>query len=116
MVYTLSMEIQSQTILNYQTSEGKQPFDDWYNTLKETKTRLIIRKRINRLALGNFGDCKTLKDGLFEVRIDYGPGYRLYFAQEGQQIILLLSGGDKSTQEVDIQKAKEYYDDYKSRT
>lgn len=110
------MEISAKTVRTYQSSDGKCPFDEWYLRLKDTKTRLVIRKRINRLVLGNFGDSKSLKDRLFELRIDYGPGYRLYFTQEDQEIILLLLGGDKSTQTADIERAKEYYDDYKSRT
>ncbi|MCM8763629.1 MAG: type II toxin-antitoxin system RelE/ParE family toxin [Candidatus Omnitrophica bacterium] len=103
-------------ILVYQTLSGKRPFDEWYRKLKEQKVRLLIRKRVNRLAVGHIGDCKALKEGVFELRIDYGPGYRLYFAQEGQELILLLLGGDKSTQEQDICKAKEYYNDYRART
>ncbi len=110
------MEIQPQTIRIYQTSEGKHPYLDWYDNLKEMKTKVVILKRVDRIALGNFGDCKSLKDGLYELRIDYGPGYRIYFAQEKAQIVLLLCAGDKSTQATDILKAKEYYDDFRIRT
>lgn len=108
------MEAQPRILLTYQTADGHRPFDDWYLELKDPKTRLVIRKRINRLALGNLGDCKALQDGIFKLRIDYGPGFRLYFAQADQQIVLLQLGGDKSTQVQDIRKAKDYYDDYKA--
>lgn len=109
------MEPLPKTIFIYQTSDGTSPFDEWYQSLKDTKTKLIIRKRLNRLILGNPGDCRSLRDSLFELRIDYGPGYRIYFYQEDDHIVVLLSGGDKSSQKSDIKKAKEYLDDYKAR-
>lgn len=71
--------------------------------------------RINRLRLGNFGDHKVVGDGVFELRIDYGPGYRVYFARDGAEIVILLIGGDKRTQDRDIETAKEYWADYKAR-
>ncbi|WP_281172417.1 type II toxin-antitoxin system RelE/ParE family toxin [Desulfonatronum lacustre] len=70
---------------------------------------------INRLKAGNFGDCKTLRGGVSELRIDYGPGYRVYFSRVGKLIVLLLCGGDKRTQEADIQRAIDYLADFKRR-
>jgi putative addiction module killer protein len=74
-----------------------------------------IATRINRLALGNFGDCKTLRQGLCELRIDWGPGYRVYYAMVGKECVLLLCGGDKRKQSTDIMRALEYLKDYKER-
>lgn len=71
--------------------------------------------RIDRLQLGNFGNCKSVGDGIFELKIDYGPGYRIYFSKIKRQAVILLSAGDKSTQSGDLKKAKLYLDDYKIR-
>jgi len=65
--------------------------------------------------LGNFGDCKSLGDGVFELRMTFGPGYRVYFGREGEQVIVLLCGGDKSTQDKDIGRAKAAWTDYRSK-
>jgi putative addiction module killer protein len=73
----------------------------------------IILKKVKRIALGNFGDTKSLGDGVYELRIDIGPGYRVYYGLDGKTVVLLLSGGDKSTQIKDIKQAKEYWNDYK---
>jgi putative addiction module killer protein len=87
-------------------------FDMWLKKLKDIKTKQIILKRINRLYDNNFGNSKYLKDGVYELKIKYGGGYRVYFANRNDEIILLLMGGNKSRQKVDIQKAikinKEY--------
>jgi putative addiction module killer protein len=72
--------------------------------------------RIDRLAAGNFGDCKSLRGGLFELRIDCGPGYRVYYTLAGRSYVLLLCGGDKRKQSSDIQRAMEYLKDYRERT
>jgi putative addiction module killer protein len=72
--------------------------------------------RIDRLSLGNFGDCKALGGGLFELRIDWGPGYRVYYALIGRACVLLLCGGDKRKQVSDIRRALEYLKDYRERT
>jgi putative addiction module killer protein len=75
-----------------------------------------IAIRIDRLALGNFGDCKALREGVSELRIDWGPGYRLYFGRLGRESVLLLCGGDKRKQSADIERAIDYLKDYKERT
>ncbi|RKZ91012.1 MAG: hypothetical protein DRR19_08385 [Candidatus Parabeggiatoa sp. nov. 1] len=72
----------------------------------------VNRVRIDRLIRGHFGDSKSVGEGVYELRIDYGPGYRVYFGKVGLTIVLLLCGGDKSTQQVDIHKAKTYWHDY----
>lgn len=102
----------------YQKANKKEPFTDWFNGLKDPKSQNAIKARLVRLRLGNRGDWKSVQgtDGaIFELRLMIGPGYRLYCAQEGETIIILLWGGDKSTQDRDITKAKGYWDDYKSR-
>ena len=94
----------------YSTETGKSPFLEWLYDL-DTKTRTIIRSRIDRVSLGNFGDSKPIKGvtGLRELRINHGPGYRVYFGLKGMTVILILLGGDKSSQQRDITKAKEYW-------
>ena len=79
----------------------------WFKALKDHKARARIDIRIRRLSLGNPGDVKPVGEGVSEMRIDYGPGYRVYFLTKGKELILLLIGGDKSTQEKDIAKAKQ---------
>jgi putative addiction module killer protein len=106
------MEIQ---IEFYETSNGKRPFEIWLKGMKEQHTRAQILMRLDRLKLGNFGDCKTLQEGVCELRIHYGPGIRLYYGKIGSKVILLLCGGDKGSQDRDIVKAKEYLKDYQSR-
>jgi putative addiction module killer protein len=83
--------------------------------LADKTTQLAVDSRIDRLALGNAGDCKSVGDGIFELRIHHRSGYRVYFAYEGETIILLLVGGEKSTQRADIRAAKRYLNDYKQR-
>jgi len=87
--------------------EKTETFDKWYYSIKDRKTKAIIDKRLTRLELNNFGDVKSRGDGVSELRIHYGAGYRIYFTKCGEIIILLLCGGDKSSQEKDIKKAKE---------
>ncbi|MDD1605932.1 MAG: type II toxin-antitoxin system RelE/ParE family toxin [Methylococcaceae bacterium] len=81
-------------------------FDNWFMNLRDRQAKARIQARIDRAELGNMGDCKTVGDGVFEMRIHYGQGYRVYFVQRGSEIIILLAGGDKSTQTGDIDKAQ----------
>jgi putative addiction module killer protein len=97
------------------TDNGGVPFKEWLDDLKDVSARAKIRVRLDRVRLGNLGDSRSVGDGVFELRIDYGPGYRIYFSQEGKRIILLLLGGDKTTQERDIIQAKKFLNDYKRR-
>lgn len=82
-------------------------FSDWLRKLRDEKARSRILIRIRRLSLGNFGDVKSVGNGVSELRIDYGPGYRVYFQQRGSVMVLLLAGGSKKTQQIDISKAKQ---------
>jgi putative addiction module killer protein len=81
-------------------------YHKWFTKLKDQVAKAKINIRLKRIILGNNGDIKSVGNGVFEIRINYGPGYRVYFNQKEDQIILLLIGGDKSTQERDIKKAK----------
>ncbi|MFB2838873.1 MULTISPECIES: type II toxin-antitoxin system RelE/ParE family toxin [Floridanema] len=108
------MEAQPREIQRYVTPDGKIPFTEWLNSLRDIKAQIKIRGRLERVALGNLGDYRSVGEGVFELRINYGPGYRIYFGQVGSIIILLLCGGDKSTQDQDINTAKEYWAEYRS--
>jgi len=81
-------------------------FKVWINGLKDRKNRLIINARIRRVSAGNFGNTKSVGDNVSELIIDYGPGYRVYYTRRGNEIVILLCGGDKSNQSKDIEKAK----------
>ncbi|MGA3370229.1 MAG: type II toxin-antitoxin system RelE/ParE family toxin [Terracidiphilus sp.] len=81
-------------------------FSDWLRNLRDEKARSRVLIRIRRLSLGNFGDVKPVGDGVSELRIDYGPGYRVYLQRRGSVLVLLLAGGSKKTQSTDIAKAK----------
>jgi putative addiction module killer protein len=103
-------------VRHYINNAGKDVLDEWLSELTDPRAQAKIAVRINRLAAGNFGDCKSLGRGLYEFRIDWGPGYRIYYAMIGQRCILLLCGGDKRKQAADIERAVAYFDDYKIRT
>ncbi|MDB9512047.1 type II toxin-antitoxin system RelE/ParE family toxin [Kamptonema animale CS-326] len=109
------MEVEPRQIENYLRADGTSPFENWYDSLRDTRARNRIQLRLKRVIAGNLGDCGSVGEGVFELKIDYGPGYRVYFGQVGLTIILLLVGGDKSTQERDIKKAIGYWSDYEQR-
>ena len=102
-------------IRHYVTRAGKDVFDDWLSELADARAQAKIASRINRLAAGNFGDCKALRQGVCEPRIDWGPGYRVYYAMLGKVCVLLLCGGDKRKQSSDINRALGYLKDYMER-
>ena len=102
-------------ILIYQTKDKESPLEDWLDSFSDINTKARILQRIDRIELGNFGDCEPVWDGVHELRIDYGPGYRIYFGNDGKLLVILLCGGTKKRQEKDIKKAKEYWQDYKAR-
>lgn len=82
-------------------------FTDWMATLRDERARAIVARRLQRVARGLFGDVKPVGSGVSEMRIDYGPGYRLYFVRRGMTVVILLCGGDKSSQKRDIVRARE---------
>lgn len=103
------------TISVYQTVGGKCPYSEWLGELKDLQAKAKIRIRIDRLEMGNFGQCRSVGDGVSELKIDFGPGYRIYYGMIGRTCVLLLLGGTKRAQDSDIKKAKEYFADYKVR-
>jgi putative addiction module killer protein len=103
-------------IRRYVTRAGKDVFGDWLRRLPDNQARARILARIDRLAVGNFGDSKKLHGSVSELRIDCGPGYRVYYAMVGKVCVLLLCGGDKRKQTSDIRRAIEYLQEYQERT
>lgn len=98
----------------YVTEEGKTPFDDWFHKL-DTAAALKVRTALARIETGNLGDVKPVGQGVSERRITFGPGYRVYFGQDGDKLVILLCGGTKKRQSKDIEQAKVLWDDYKNR-
>lgn len=103
-------------IRHYLTSEEKDVYLDWLRKQRDTTARIAIDRRVIRVEQGNFGDHKFCRDGVWELRIDVGAGYRIYYATAGKQIVLLLCGGDKRTQDTDINRACEHWRDWQRRT
>ncbi|MFH1334751.1 MAG: type II toxin-antitoxin system RelE/ParE family toxin [Pseudomonadota bacterium] len=99
----------------YRTKNGKEPFTEWMDCLKDHVVVAQINNRVRRLSLGQRGDYKRVSNGVFELRIHYGSGYRVYFAEHGQEIVILLLGGDKKAQKRHIEQAILYWKDYKER-
>lgn len=93
----------------YRTPNGKEPLITWLERIKDNVTRARIKARLDRLTVNNYGDCRSVGNGVFELRIHYGAGYRVYFGEYEEYTILLLMGGTKGTQQKDIQKAKLYW-------
>jgi putative addiction module killer protein len=111
------MKKSTQKVLrNYVTSDGDVPFLEWLDNLKDSTTRLRIRRRLDRVEQGNFGDCEPVGEGVSELRLFFGSGYRIYLAEWEDEIIILLCGGDKKTQKKDIQLAKAYWNELKERS
>ena len=102
-------------VLEYLTENKKNPFRNWLEGLRDRQARAKIRVRLNRIRLGNFGDSKSVGNGVSELRITYGPGYRVYFGRKGNTVVILLIGGSKKTQSKDIALAKKYWNDYLRR-
>lgn len=93
----------------YLEDDGRAPFTEWLLHLRDRNAHARISARLNRVKLGNFGIVKALGDGVIELKIDYGPGYRVYYAMNGKTVVLLLVGGDKASQPHDIRIAKAYW-------
>ena len=102
-------------IADYQTENGHIPIKEWLGDMADRQARARILVRMQRLAAGNFGDCKPVVDGVWELRIDHGPGYRVYYARAGEKLLLLLAGGDKRKQRSDIATALAYWQDWNRR-
>lgn len=102
-------------VRQYLTAEGQSPFLGWIAALRDPLANRAIAARIVRMQAGNRGDWKPAGAGVFELRIDSGPGYRVYCGQDGETLVLLLCAGDKRTQAKDIERAHDYWKDYKAR-
>ena len=109
------MEPNPRRLLNYETSGGDSPFEAWLDSLKDAKVRSIIRVRLDRLALGLLGDHHDVGGGVWELQIDFGPGYRVYYGEWKGYVVILLLGGTKRGQNRDIEMAKRYFDDFRRR-
>lgn len=103
-------------IRRYQARNGKEFLTEWLDALKDREGYRAILRRINRMEEGNLGDHKFCSDGVWELRVNFGPGYRVYYGIAGSQMILLLCGGDKRTQSSDIFRAVQYWRDWQKRT
>lgn len=99
-------------VVFFETANGKKPFHEWFNSLKDRKTRERIGTRLLRLEAGNLGDHRSVGEGIHEMRLHFGPGYRIYFAEHGNCIIVVLAGGTKKTQQDDIKKAQRYFSEF----
>lgn len=103
-------------VRRYVTESGQDVIGDWLAGLNDSQARARIATRISRLEGGNFGDCKLVGGGVRELRVDWGPGYRVYYAIVGAAVVLLLCGGDKRKQAADIRRAADFLKDYRRRT
>ena len=108
------MEARPKRIKTYVRPNGKSPFEDWISSLRDKSAKAKIFTRIDRMKLGNFGDCKSVGQGVFELRIHFGPGFRVYFGLVGSEVVLLLIGGDKTSQSKDVGLAQRYWKEFQN--
>ena len=106
-------DAQPRKIQYYRNQNGRAPFTEWLQSIRDSKTQNRIVRRLDRLTWGNFGECKSVGGGVFELILDFGPGYRIYFGEVSNTVVLLLCGGGKSSQARDIERAKVYWRKYK---
>lgn len=102
-------------IVHYVSTSDVDVYQDWLDGIRDRTTRARIARRVDRIKDGNFGDHEPCRDGVYELKIDFGPGYRVYYSRVGETVVLLLAGGDKSSQNKDIDKAVANLQDYKRR-
>jgi putative addiction module killer protein len=102
-------------IVRYRQVSGDYPFDTWFLGLRDAKAKARILSRMRQAEEGNFGDCSTVGEGVLELRIHVGAGFRVYYGRHGETLVVLLSGGDKASQSRDIARAKEFWADWKRR-
>lgn len=102
-------------LLRYQREDGREPFTEWLSTLRDKAAEARIRIRLRRVEAGNLGDCEPVGDGVLELRIHLGAGYRVYFGRHGNSLVILLCGGDKGSQAADIRRAKAFWAEWKQR-
>ncbi|MDR1854401.1 MAG: type II toxin-antitoxin system RelE/ParE family toxin [Azoarcus sp.] len=102
-------------IRHYLTGDSRDVYTDWLGSLRDTIGKVQVIKRVTRMQQGNFGDHKPCRDGVWELRIDFGPGYRVYYARSGRTVVLLLGGGIKRTQDADIDQAVKHWLNWQER-
>jgi putative addiction module killer protein len=108
------MEASQREVEYYRSSDGKEPYGEWFAGIKDQKTQQKLDARLARMRGGNFGDSEPIGGGASENKIDHGPGYRIYYGIDGKKVII-LKGGDKSTQASDIELARKHWTEYKNR-
>jgi len=101
-------------VVAFRANDGQVPFEDWLDDLNDKRAVARVLARLARVRQGGMGDCKSVGEGVSELRVDYGPGYRVYFGQKGGTLVVLLCGGDKRAQDRDIRLAKQYWQQYKA--
>ena len=107
------MQSKQRAVDYYRTPAGKAPAQEWLSAIKDKLTQAILYKRIRQAGLGQFGKTRNVGDGVWELKIDYGPGYRVYYGIHGDELILILMAGSKRTQTADIKKARAYWIEWK---
>ncbi len=103
----------SRRLQAYRTPDGRSPFAEWLESIQDNRTQSRVQTRLDRLEAGDFGDCRAVGEGVFELRLHFGAGYRIYFGEVDNTIVLLLCAGDKSSQMRDIERAKSCWLQYK---
>ena len=111
----MSRTVEPKQVVIYADEDGIEPFQTWLNNLRDKQGRRHVLKRLLRVQQGNYGDVKPIGEGLSELRIFFGPGYRVYFGEYAGNIVIVLCCGDKDSQNQDLEKAKAYWKEYKSR-
>ena len=102
-------------LVRYQQTNGDEPLSDWLSGVRDKMAQARIRIRLRQVEAGNFGDCEAVGEGVSELRVHVGAGYRVYIGRHGQTVVVLLCGGDKRTQTSDIKRAKLFWADWKGR-
>lgn len=102
-------------VRRYQRTDGTVPLTEWLAGLRDARARAKLEIRFRRVSMGIFGDAKSVGEGVLELRENIGPGYRVYFGRHGDTLVILLCGGNKRTQDADIRRAKEFWQDWKRR-
>jgi putative addiction module killer protein len=108
-------DVQEVELLEYVAAYGSNPFREWLLSLRDRTTRARIRARLNRVRLGNFGDSHSVGQGVHELRLPFGPGYRIYFGRPTSNVVVLLCGGDKAAQPNDVARARRLWKEYQRR-
>lgn len=111
----MRLTVKTRSAILYETHAGDKPYELWLQTLKDKRAKAKLFARVDRAEMGNFGKYRDLQEGVFELKENFGPGYRVYFGIDGDEIILLLCGGDKGSQSRDIERAKKYWKDFLER-